>query len=251
MIFKRAIAKLKAQDWTAIGIEVGIVIVGVFIANQVSNWNQDRLERRETIQLLQTLKPEMLGLIDYVDKTNIYYATTGRYAETALRGWARDPAVSDTKFVIAAYQASQITGIGTNGASWAIAFGGDRLSKITDREISDPLSFLIRYNYDLIDVPALYTRYRDHVRTVIPNEIQQVIRKRCGDSVNNYGSNVLPPTCDITLPPGSASATAAALRSAPELRGELARHRAEVATVLFNTNMVGAQARRLYSALPR
>ena len=39
MIFKRAAAKLKAQDWTAIGIELVIVIIGVFIGTQVSNSN--------------------------------------------------------------------------------------------------------------------------------------------------------------------------------------------------------------------
>ena len=31
MIFKRAVARLRAQDWTAISIELLIVIVGVFI----------------------------------------------------------------------------------------------------------------------------------------------------------------------------------------------------------------------------
>ena len=35
MIHKRAIAKLSAQDWFAIAIELGIVIVGVFIGTWV------------------------------------------------------------------------------------------------------------------------------------------------------------------------------------------------------------------------
>ena len=37
MIFKRAIAKLRAQDWMAISIELVIVIVGVFIGIWVAN----------------------------------------------------------------------------------------------------------------------------------------------------------------------------------------------------------------------
>ena len=42
MIFRRAVAKLRAQDWSAIVIELGIVILGVFIGTWVANWNQER-----------------------------------------------------------------------------------------------------------------------------------------------------------------------------------------------------------------
>ena len=42
MILRRVVANLKHQHWTAIGIELVIVVVGVFIGMQVSNWNEDR-----------------------------------------------------------------------------------------------------------------------------------------------------------------------------------------------------------------
>ena len=32
MVYKPAIAKLRAQDWLAIGIELGIVIIGVYMS---------------------------------------------------------------------------------------------------------------------------------------------------------------------------------------------------------------------------
>ena len=44
MIYKRVGARLKAQDWLAIAIELIIVVAGVFIGMQVSNWNADRIE---------------------------------------------------------------------------------------------------------------------------------------------------------------------------------------------------------------
>jgi len=40
MIFKRTVAKLRAQDWFAIAVELGIVILGVFIGNWVNDWCQ-------------------------------------------------------------------------------------------------------------------------------------------------------------------------------------------------------------------
>jgi hypothetical protein len=36
MVFKRAVAGLRAQDWIAITIELAIVVVGVFIGIQVA-----------------------------------------------------------------------------------------------------------------------------------------------------------------------------------------------------------------------
>ncbi|MEE2929144.1 MAG: hypothetical protein VX599_00360 [Pseudomonadota bacterium] len=45
MLFRRVIQHVKDQNWTAVGIDFVIVVVGVFIGIQVSNWNsgvQDR-----------------------------------------------------------------------------------------------------------------------------------------------------------------------------------------------------------------
>ena len=35
------------QDWFAVGVDVAIVVVGVFLGTQANNWNQDRIERSE------------------------------------------------------------------------------------------------------------------------------------------------------------------------------------------------------------
>jgi len=41
MILRRFMEHLKLQHWTAIGIELLIVILGVFIGTQVSNWKPE------------------------------------------------------------------------------------------------------------------------------------------------------------------------------------------------------------------
>src|SRR5436190_1627440 len=101
MIYKRVAARLRAQDWFAITIEVGIVIVGVFIGTQVSNWNQERLEKRETQRMLTQVDPQLQSMSNYFSSSRVYYATTRAYATTALAGWRSDPKVSDHDFVIA------------------------------------------------------------------------------------------------------------------------------------------------------
>lgn len=46
MILRRIISHLRDQQWTAIGIDFLIVVFGVFVGIQASNYNNGRLERR-------------------------------------------------------------------------------------------------------------------------------------------------------------------------------------------------------------
>jgi hypothetical protein len=45
MILRRLANCMRAQDWAAVAIELAMVMVGVFLGLQVSNWNDSRKER--------------------------------------------------------------------------------------------------------------------------------------------------------------------------------------------------------------
>lgn len=45
MILRRVIAHFRNQEWTAIALDFVIVVVGVFVGIQVSNWNEERKTR--------------------------------------------------------------------------------------------------------------------------------------------------------------------------------------------------------------
>jgi hypothetical protein len=45
MILRRLAAALRRQDWFTVGLEIMIVVLGVFIGIQVANWNETRVER--------------------------------------------------------------------------------------------------------------------------------------------------------------------------------------------------------------
>lgn len=44
MLLRRVIAHVRQQDWTVIGIDFLIVVLGVFLGLQVNNWNEARIE---------------------------------------------------------------------------------------------------------------------------------------------------------------------------------------------------------------
>ena len=253
MILHRIVDHLKKQDWTAIALELGIVIIGVFIGTQVSNWNQQRIEKRETARLLQELRPALQNFANYFATARPYYATTRSYSDTAFAGWRGDPKVNDEQFVIAAYQASQIYTFNVNGNTWAAIFGGDRLRDIEDADVRRGLTGLMTFNYDSIDLPAIATPYRDHVRGVVPEGVQDAIRDQCGD--RSVGPDLLeielPSACDLNFPDARLASAAKDLRAHPELANELRSHRAAVAAFFANLEIVEAQTRKLQRALDK
>jgi hypothetical protein len=59
MILRRIIAHFRKQEWTAITIDFVIVVMGVFIGIQVSNWNEARQERVRDRQALALFIDEL------------------------------------------------------------------------------------------------------------------------------------------------------------------------------------------------
>jgi hypothetical protein len=228
MIFKRAVAKLKAQDWLAIGIELVIVIIGVFIGTQVSNWNNVRIEQAKTEQMARDLQPELRRVANIYRMMMNYYGVTRRYGDTAFAGWRGQKGVSDRDFVIAAYQSSQITFSGVNVASWAQIFGSERLRDLNNRRLRVSLSELMTSDLAALETD-LSTEYRRNVRMVLPEDVQDAIRAGCGDRGLGLGYIVLAPTCTVDLPEQRFTAAAQALRANPKLVGELRYHFATVA----------------------
>ena len=59
MLLRRVIEHVRDQNWFAVGIDFVIVVVGVFIGIQVSNWNDARAFRERETELLIELRREL------------------------------------------------------------------------------------------------------------------------------------------------------------------------------------------------
>ncbi|MGB8635784.1 MAG: hypothetical protein WCD66_04525 [Rhodanobacteraceae bacterium] len=81
---ERTFAHFERQDWTAILIELGIVVVGVFIGLQVDNWNQARQERQRLTVLVQGMSADLHDF-DQVQERFARQVTRGLAAFKAAR----------------------------------------------------------------------------------------------------------------------------------------------------------------------
>lgn len=234
MILRRITHRMSGQNWTAIAIEFVLVVLGVFLGIVAANWNEERLEKRETERLLVQVDDQLTAFVGFIRNMNQYYAITGAFGDQAVAGWQGDAKVSDGEFVIAAYQASQIVGVGNNANVFGAIFGAENLRDIDDPELRENLATVMTYDYSLVDLSSVETRYREEVRKTIPHPIQEAIRTGCGDRPNANGWFILPERCDLEIPAAEAARAAAALRARPELIGELHWHRAAVANQIAN-----------------
>lgn len=70
MIARRAIANLRRHDWTAVAIELVVVVLGVFIGLQASDWSQARADRSHEAVYLASLAKDIRSDIADIDEIN-------------------------------------------------------------------------------------------------------------------------------------------------------------------------------------
>ncbi len=69
MLVRRVIEHVKHQNWTAVALDFVIVVVGVFIGIQVSNWNAARGARAKEYGYLLRLHEDLEQSIATIDRT--------------------------------------------------------------------------------------------------------------------------------------------------------------------------------------
>lgn len=85
MILRRVIEHVKAQNWTAVVLDFVIVVVGVFIGIQVSNWNEKRQQQNLEIYYLERLHEEILRSRDDAADTLKFVEHSGEEATFILQ----------------------------------------------------------------------------------------------------------------------------------------------------------------------
>ncbi len=73
MIFKRAIARLRAQDWFAITIELAIVTFGILLALAAQQWADDRAERNKFEETRAAIRDELAEHYGYAVEFRTVY----------------------------------------------------------------------------------------------------------------------------------------------------------------------------------
>lgn len=198
MFFRRLAEQLARQNWTAILIEFLIVVAGVFVGTQVSNWNAARIERQRGDEYLHRIAANLADDQAGMDQALAYWADVIRYGEEAIAYADHGRLAGGTRWrtALAFYQASQLLPFDFDATTYRelVSAGDLRLIRsgalrsalagyyVTGPAPSSP--HLLRYNPE----------YRTLVRSYTPVEVSDYIWRQC---IRNAGlmDESLDPDC--------------------------------------------------------
>ncbi len=220
MILRRITANFRRQDWTAVVVELAIVVLGVFIGLQAQEWATAHAEQQRADVLLLQLRRDLDSERDNVKVYLDYQQVTAAYARTAIQGLEAPGSVDPQTWVASAYQASQIE----TPQSYRATFDEMKSTGAIDLVRNARLRALLigYYSFDWSQTPVIKAEapYREIARSVLPFAIQKAVKDLCGDiseTIGNVAVIRLPKTCHIDLPVAEIARAAETLRATPGL----------------------------------
>lgn len=249
-MLRHVIGHLRRQDWTAVAIELIVVVIGVFIGMQVSNWNEDHETNQKAAVFTQRLKADLREeawgyemQIGYFDEV----LNSAKQATDALTG--KSP-LSSEALLIAAYRATQFNGNTRRRATYDELISTGEIGLIHDAALRD-LAMRVYTDpvIDMITQDGQHSEYRKEFRMAMPYDVQLALADKCGDRVVPVGNyediaHVLDYSCATGLSPAAIEAADADLKKNPRIVPLLQLRIADIGTDLGNLTVYYASTIR-------
>jgi hypothetical protein len=223
MILRRVIQHVKKQEWTAIGIDLVIVVVGVFIGIQVSNWNAARADDVRAQAYLVRIQGNLNTDIQNMERRKVYWAQVIGYGNNAINYLETGELVDGSawKTVLAFYQASQLWPWATIDTTYQELRNGGELGLIKDERMRTALAqYYIEGSGDDVDyILAFQPEYRKIVRGLTPTIVSNQIWEKCFKLPNASEQYLL--DCESPMSEAEAQTVLDNYRKDPNLLSEL------------------------------
>jgi hypothetical protein len=190
MILRRVIQHVKKQEWTAIWIDLMIVVVGVFIGIQVSNWNAARADDVRAQSYLARIQDNLNTDLQSIQRRDVFWRQVIGYGDQAIRYAETGELVDGSawKTVLAFYQASQVWPWATYDITYRELSNGGELGLIRDVNLRGELTryYAESAGDDLNYILSLQPEYRKIVRGLTPVVVSNQVWAKCWNLPNAY-----------------------------------------------------------------
>lgn len=255
MILRRIREHAKEHNWFAVCVDLVIVVLGVFLGTQVSNWNSDRIARQTGDSYRARIVRDLENNSADLDSRTAYFLQEREFALRVLGDLDGTARVSDEAFLIAAYQATQIYPRPLTRAAYDEIQSVGALETLGDVATRDRIS---NYYLGVETSEATFRNvppYREVVRRMMPYRVQERIRSACAEAMTNAGSGLarltLPATCTLQLDERELARAAARLRATPGLEEDVTRLLADLDQKLIQAARSRQRAQDLAADLGR
>lgn len=183
MILRRIREHFVQHNWFAVAVDFVIVVAGVFLGIQASNWNQARIGRQQAREYRAMLRDDLDANLASLTTRKRYYEWVRREALATLADLHPPVGSSDEQLLVHAYQATQIL-------PWALKRNtyDEIVSVGATANLGPPaLRDQIANYYVSSDVAkanvSIIPAYREIVRRIMPYAVQEAIRAHCNERV--------------------------------------------------------------------
>lgn len=227
MILRRIREHVGTHNWFAVSIDLVIVVLGVFLGTQVSNWNAERLAHEAGGTYRARIVRDLENNQSDLQSRKAYFEQVREFALLVLRDLDGSARMPDEQFLIAAYQATQIYPRPlTRGTYDEIQSVGalDTLGDVATRDnIANYYVAVETSEATFRNVPP----YREIVRRAIPYQVQARIRQACAEVMTTATTGLarltLPANCTLGMDRSALTQGAARVRATSGLELDVTR----------------------------
>lgn len=180
MIFRRLASAFRRHDWSAVAIEILIVVIGIFLGLQATSWNEARQFRKQEAVYLGKIRDDLNQMRAELVQRAAWFDTSAQQMTSALRALEAcdlsDDAQADLRIALERYQISPPIDYldATYGEMVASGAHARLRSQELKQEISQTFSKLRDYGASLrnfrISVPVVDSIVWSHVDFSVDGE---------------------------------------------------------------------------------
>ena len=183
MLLRRVMQHVSGQNWFAVAIDFLIVVVGVYVGIEVSNWNADRQANERAAGYLERIAADLESDRESLAGRMAFWGDVEAYGVSAIRFAESGTLTQDSawKTVLAFYQSSQIWPYYAVDTTYTELRSAGELGLIADTELRQQFAEYyvtgpgLQANYLLRLVPE----YRELVRGMTPWDVSRYIWEHC------------------------------------------------------------------------
>ena len=250
---RRLAQRLREHDWMAAVIELVIVIAGILIALQVSNWNQERSDRARGQVYLRRIHADLQSDLANMASARKFWGQVAAYQTAALANREHGQLVdgSQWKTLLAYYQARQIRPFELEDTSFAEMRDAGDLGLIPDEKLRVGLARYYRLGGNGIEAKILAHDpvYRVQVRGLVPTDVQAYIWTHCYKQLEGIEQRLI--DCASPIPESRAAELLVPLQQSDSLLQNLRYWNTWLRVSTFVIEDAGKSARVLDSEMTK
>jgi hypothetical protein len=244
---RRVREHVAAHNWFAVLVDLIIVVLGVYLGIEFSNWNADRIARQSGAEYLARIERDIEDNEQDMRARSAYYEQVRAFGMQVLGDFDGTARLNDERFLIAAYQSTHTFPRALMRSTYDEVQAVGALETLGDAGTREMVASYYMASETAETNFSTVTGYREAMRRAIPYRVQQRIRETCAEifrpSATGRSQLALPEACSLDLSPEQIARAAARVRATPGLELDLTRHLADVDQKLISFARLEDRAR--------